>query len=170
MVLADFLGDVVRVPAWLKHAPDVGYTIIDLIAPMFIFAIGLRSASPSGGGWRRTARWRTYEHFITRNLALIGLGALLTMGGNLTGIYQSTVPWGLLQAIGAAGLLTLPFIRLRAGWRWAIGLGLLAFYQFMLDRFWLDQVSTAVHNGPWGAFGLGRVADHGDRAGRSIFR
>ncbi len=69
------------------------------------------------------------------------------MGGNLTGIYKSTVPWGLLQAIGAAGLLTLPVIRLRARWRWAAGLALLAFYQFMLDRFWLDQVSQRCTTG-----------------------
>jgi predicted acyltransferase len=157
MVLADFLGDVERAPAWLKHAPDVGYTIIDLIAPMFIFAIGITFGISFRRRLARDGAWRTYEHFVTRNLALIGLGALLTMGGNLTGIYKSNVPWGLLQAIGAAGLLTLPVIRLRAGWRWAIGLAFLAIYQFMLDRFWLDQVSTAVHNGPWGALSWGAL-------------
>jgi len=41
MVLADYLVDVNIVPAWLKHAPDIGYTVIDLIAPLFVFAIGL---------------------------------------------------------------------------------------------------------------------------------
>jgi hypothetical protein len=187
MVLADFLGDVERAPAWLKHAPDVGYTLIDLIAPMFIFAIGITFGISFRRRLARDGAWRAYEHFITRNLALIGLGALLTMGGNLTGIYKSTVPWGLLQAIGAAGLLTLPVIRLRAGWRWAIGLALLAFYQFMLDRFWLDQVSAAVHNGPWGALSwgallimataladltarlsLGRPVGHGRRPGAGV--
>jgi predicted acyltransferase len=157
MVLADFLGDVERAPAWLKHAPDVGYTIIDLIAPMFIFAIGLTLGISFRRRLARDGAWRTYEHFITRNLALIGLGSLLTLGGNMSGIYKSTVPWGLLQAIGAAGLLTLVVIRLPAGWRWAVGLGLLAFYQFMLERFWLDQVTTAVHNGPWGAFSWGAL-------------
>jgi predicted acyltransferase len=157
MVLADFLSDVEQAPAWLKHAPDIGYTIIDLIAPMFIFAIGLTFGISFRRRLARDGAWRAYEHFITRNLALIGLGALLTIGGNLTGIYQSTVPWGLLQAIGAAGLLTLPFIRLPAGWRWAVGLALLAFYQFMLDHFWLDQVSAAVHNGPWGALSWGAL-------------
>jgi predicted acyltransferase len=157
MVLADFLSDVERAPAWLKHAPDIGYTIIDLIAPMFIFAIGLTFGISFRRRLARDGAWRAYEHFITRNLALIGLGALLTLGGNLSGIYTTTVPWGLLQAIGAAGLLTLLVIRLPAGWRWAVGLALLAFYQFMLDRFWLDQVSTAVHNGPWGALGWGAL-------------
>ena len=41
MALADYLVGVKIVPAWLKHAPDIGYTVIDLIAPLFVFAIGL---------------------------------------------------------------------------------------------------------------------------------
>ena len=31
MALADYLNNVEITPAWLKHAPDVGYTVIDLI-------------------------------------------------------------------------------------------------------------------------------------------
>ena len=41
MVLANYLAGVHCVPVWLKHAPDVGLTVADLIAPFFIFAIGL---------------------------------------------------------------------------------------------------------------------------------
>jgi len=41
MVLANYLAGPHVVPAWLKHAPDVGFTVIDIIAPMFIAAIGL---------------------------------------------------------------------------------------------------------------------------------
>ena len=41
MVIANHLADIASVPGWLKHAPDVGLTPIDLIAPFFIFAIGL---------------------------------------------------------------------------------------------------------------------------------
>jgi len=91
------------VPAWLKHAPDIGYTVIDLIAPLFVFAMGLTF----GLSFRRragaTATWRTYEHFIARNLALIGLGFLLTLAGDLTAVYPSTVNWGLLQALERLG-------------------------------------------------------------------
>ncbi len=29
------------VPGWLKHAPDVVLTLADLVAPAFIFSIGL---------------------------------------------------------------------------------------------------------------------------------
>jgi predicted acyltransferase len=41
MVLANFTIGIVIVPGWLKHASDIGLTIPDLIAPFFIFAIGL---------------------------------------------------------------------------------------------------------------------------------
>ncbi len=151
MVLADYLADVNRIPAWLKHAPDVGYTVIDLIAPLFLFAIGLTYGLSFRRRLARDGAKSTYEHAIVRNLALIGMGSLMTLGGNLSGVYASTVNWGLLQALGAAGLLTLLVIRLPAGWRAGIGLGLLAAYQALLNCCWLDAVRSAPHNGPWGA-------------------
>jgi predicted acyltransferase len=41
MVMANFMTGIQTLPAWLKHAPDVGLTVIDFIAPFFVFAIGL---------------------------------------------------------------------------------------------------------------------------------
>ena len=157
MVLADYLSDVERVPAWLKHAPDVGYTVIDLIAPLFVLAIGLTYGLSFRRRLARDGARKAYEHVIVRNLALIGLGFLMTLGGNLSGVYRSTVNWGLLQALGAAGLLALPVIRLPAGWRIGIGLGLLALYQALLNCCWLDAVRSAPHNGPWGALSWGAL-------------
>ena len=151
MVLADFLSDVARVPAWLKHAPDIGFTVTDLIAPLFVTAIGLTFGLSFRRRLGRDGAFKTYEHAVVRNLALIGLGFLLTLAGDMVGVYHSTINWGLLQALGAAGLLTLLVIRLPALWRAAAGLGLLALYQTRLDCCWLDVVRGAVHNGPWGA-------------------
>lgn len=157
MVLADYLADVNQAPAWLKHAPDVGYTVIDLIAPMFVFAIGLTYGLSFRRRLGRDGARKTYEHAIVRNLALIGLGFLLTLGGNLSGVYPSTVNWGLLQALGAAGLLALTVIRLPASWRVGVALGLLAVYQAGLSCCWLDAVRSAPHNGPWGALSWGAL-------------
>jgi predicted acyltransferase len=157
MVLADYLADIVTVPAWLKHAPDVGYTVIDLIAPLFVFAMGLTFGLSFRRRAARAGLWPTYQHFITRNLALIGLGFLLTLAGDLTGVYPSTVNWGLLQALGAAGLLALVVIRLSLIGRAIAGLGMLAVYQLLLDRFWLAGVVAAPHNGPWGALSWGAM-------------
>lgn len=151
MVPADFLARVVTVPPWLKHATDIGYTVIDLIAPLFIFAIGLTFRLSFHRRLSRDGAWRTYEHFIARNLALLGLGYLLTLGGDITGLYPSTLNWGVLQALGAAGLLALVVIRMPPGWRAVVAIALLAVYQILLDRFWLASVLGAIHNGPWGA-------------------
>ena len=118
---------------------------------MFIFAIGLTFGASFRRRVARQGRWDAYSHFIARNLALIGLGYLLTLAGGMTGVYESTVNWGLLQAIGAASLIALVVIPLPPLPRALAGVALLAGYQFMLDRAWLGQVTAAPHNGPWGA-------------------
>ena len=157
MVLADYINNISTVPTWLKHAPDIGYTISDLVAPLFVFAIGLTFGPSFRRRFQNQGGWRTYNHFFSRNLALIGLGFLITLGGVLSGNYPPTANWGLLQALGMAGLITLPFIIIPGKYRWIIGLLLLVFYQFMLDRYWLDEVIHAVHNGPQGALSWGAM-------------
>ncbi len=155
MVLADYFNNISTIPAWLKHAPDIGYTVIDLVAPLFVFAIGLTYGMSFRRRFDRDGAWRTYNHFLSRNLALIGLGFLITLGGVLTNNYPPTTNWGLLQALGAAGLITLPFIQVNARYRWIIGLVILVSYQLLLNQYWLDQVINAVHNGPQGALSWG---------------
>ncbi len=178
MVLANYMGGVVLIPAWLKHAPDIGLTVIDLIAPFFIFAIGLTYGLSFSRRLEKSGGPATYMHFFSRFLAIIGLGAIISAGEtafkeNLTGI-----DWGVLQAIGMAGLVTLIVIRLPSGYRWLIGLALLAAYQLALDRFWLDFVISSPHAGLFGSLGwsamliLGTcLADlfHDPGRGRKIF-
>jgi predicted acyltransferase len=157
MVLADYLARPDSVPAWLKHAHDVGFTIIDLIAPLFIFAIGLTYGLSFRRRLARNGAWQAGVDFVRRYTSLIGIGFVLSVLGNLTGLYPSLFDWGLLQAIGAAGLLTLLVIWLRWPWRLAAGLALLASYQLLLDRFWLKNVLDAVHGGPWAAMAWGSM-------------
>jgi predicted acyltransferase len=157
MVLADYLAKPQRVPAWLKHTPDVGLTVIDLIAPLFVFAVGLTYGVSFRRRLVRSGAWQTTVDFVRRYSALLGIGFLLTLLGDLTGVYESTINWGLLQAIGAAGLVTLVVIGLRWQWRLAAGLALLAAYQVLLDRFWLQDVLNAIHGGPWAALAWGSM-------------
>jgi predicted acyltransferase len=157
MILADYLNNISSIPTWLKHAPDVGYTIIDLVAPLFVFAIGLTFGMSFRRRLARSGDWKTYNHFISRNLALIGLGFLITLGGVLSKNYPPDANWGLLQALGAAGLITLPFIKIKPKYRWIFGFLLLAIYQVLLDRFWLADVINSVHNGPQGALSWGAM-------------
>jgi predicted acyltransferase len=157
MVLANYFNNISTIPAWLKHAPDIGYTIIDLVAPLFVFAIGLTYGMSFRRRYARNGAWRAYNHFFSRNLALIGIGFLITLGGVLTSNYPPDTNWGLLQALGAAGLIALPFIQINARYRWIIGLIILVGYQLLLDQYWLDQVINAVHNGPQGALSWGAM-------------
>lgn len=157
MVLADYLEGPAVVPAWLKHASDIGLTEADIIAPLFILAIGLTF----GLSWRRRSDRdglrKTVQHFIVRYLALVGIGALLTVLCNLSGVVVDPSNWGLLQAIGFAGLITMVFIRVPMRLRWIPGVVLLAVYQVLLDRFWLSNVLQATHGGLEGALGWGAM-------------
>ena len=157
MVLANYFNDINTLPAWLKHAPDIGYTFNDLVAPLFIFAIGLTYGLSFRRRYERDGAWRTYNHFISRNLALIGLGFFITIGGVLASYYPPSKYWGLLQALGTAGLITLPFVRIRAKFRWLVGVVILSVYQLILDRYWLDLVMNSPHNGIQGSLSWGAM-------------
>ncbi len=153
MVIANYLGSVRTVPAWLHHAPDIGLTVIDLIAPFFIFAIGLTYGRSFQRRLERDGREKTIGHFLSRSLALIGIGALLSAGEKLFGADGGKISWGVLQAIGAASLLALPLLHLKASYRAAIGVGLLAGFQLLLDLFWKETVLASSHGGLFGALG-----------------
>ncbi len=151
MVLANFMGGVLLIPAWLKHAPDIGLTIIDLIAPFFIFAISLTYGQSFHRRLERDGAFRTYTYFLTRYLAIIGLGAIISAGETAVGENPSGIDWGVLQAIGMAGLVTLLVIRLPSIYRWLIGAGILVVYQLVLDHFLLDFTLRSPHGGLYGS-------------------
>jgi predicted acyltransferase len=157
MILANYMNNVEIIPPFLKHAEDIGYTVIDLIAPMFVFAMGLTYGLSFRRRIQRDGAWNTYQHFLVRYLALLGLGYIITLVWQLSGIEPPTVNWGLLQALGAAGIIALPFIALPPLWRGLVGLGLLGIYQILLDQSWLASVIAAPHNGPWGALSWGAM-------------
>lgn len=133
MVLADYLSRIQRVPAWLKHAPGVGLTVVDLIAPMFILAIGLVYRPSFRRRLLRDGPGQTSLHFIRRFLALIGIGALTPWGYS----------WGLFQTIGGAGLISLLVIWLPSTVRLIIGAVLLGGYQVLSDKVWMGRVSAS---------------------------
>jgi predicted acyltransferase len=156
MVVVNYISGIRCIPDSLKHAPDIGLTITDLVAPAFIFAIGLTFKLSFD---RRSALFgikKAYSHFFLRYLSIIGIGALFTSGAAIVDVQEASGAWGVLQAIGAAGLVTLIFIRLNTIWRFIIGITILVGYQLMLDNFWLAQVLSAAQGGlqavpSWGA-------------------
>jgi predicted acyltransferase len=178
MVPANFMVGIQIVPAWLKHAPDIGLTVIDLIAPFFIFAISLTYGQAFNRRLERDGAFRTYSYFMTRYLAIIGLGAIISAAETASGQNPSGIDWGVLQAIGMAGLMTLLVVRLPSLYRWLIGAGLLVVYQLILDNFLLNLTLRSPHGGLFGSLGwsgmmiLGTcLADlfHSDGLAKKIF-
>jgi predicted acyltransferase len=151
MALANYMGGASVIPAWLKHAPDIGLTVIDLIAPFFIFAIALTFGQSFLRRFEREGGFKACSQFITRYLAIIGLGAIISAGETAFGENPSGIDWGVLQAIGMAGLVTLVVIRLPCIHRWIIGVGLLVLYQIILDRYLLDLTILSPHGGLFGS-------------------
>lgn len=147
MVIGDYMSGLRIVPDSLKHAPDIGVTVADLVAPAFVFVIGLTYVQ-SFAARRAFMGSGVYRYFGLRYLSLIGLGAIISAGSVMTG--QPT-DWGVLQAIGVAGLITLTVIRLPTWARFAIGAGILVAYQLVLDQWMLPTVLRAVHGGLFGA-------------------
>lgn len=153
MVIGDYLGGVAWVPAFLKHAPDLGLTIADTVAPAFVFVIGL-NFGPSFSRHLAQGTVAAYRHFLLRYLSLIGLGAILSAGAAVVG---QSVQWGVLQALGIAGLVGLIFIRIPSWLRFAIGFALLAGYQLLLDNYLLENVLGSSHGGPFGSLAWGAL-------------
>jgi predicted acyltransferase len=147
MVLANFSADIRSVPAWLKHAHDVGFTVTDLVAPLFVFAMALTFAMSVERRARRDGAWPAAGQVVRRLFALIGIGCVLSAGEIRCGFNPSGFNWGVLQALGAAGLLTLPTLRLPAVARVGVAVGLLVVYQYALDHGWRAVVLGSPHGG-----------------------
>jgi predicted acyltransferase len=150
MVVANFLADKTIVPAFLKHAPDIGLTAIDLIAPLFVVAMAVpfresfeRKVQRDG---RAAAAWATARRY----LALIGIGAILSAGQSYALPDGGMVDWGVLQALGVAGLALLCAVGLPPLARLAVGLALMAAYQ-LLQPWTAALVLSRSHGGMIGA-------------------
>lgn len=178
MVLANYMGGIYLIPAWLKHPPDVGLTVIDLIAPFFIFAIALTYRQAFQRRLDGNGAILAYSQFLVRYLAIVGLGALISAVETAVGENASGIDWGVLQAIGMAGLITLVVIRLPSIYRWIIGVGILVIYQIIIDNFLLNLTIRSPHGGIFGSLNwaamliLGTaLADmfHGEEKRKNLF-
>ena len=130
MIFVNVIAPFNNIPAWSKHAVEYGLTYVDLVAPFFLFAIGLTFTMSFNSSTERIGWFSTIIRFLRRYAALYGMGALgaiyfFTSKGIL-------FSWGVLQAIGLAGIFTLVFIRFHRAIRFAIGLTCLAVYQYIL--------------------------------------
>jgi len=106
----------------------------------------LRRAEKGKGG--------AYAHFFSRYLAIIGLGTIFSAGG---AVVEHGAAWGVLQAIGMAGLITLLVIQLPTAIRAVIAFAVLGAYQFLSYKFVGDLIFTGEHGGFIGAVAWGAL-------------
>jgi predicted acyltransferase len=152
MVAANFLAGVASVPAWFKHAPDSGLTVIDLVAPFFVLAMGAGYSRSLTRRMREDGALRAAMHFLKRFLSLIALGFLINIAAEWVGAERYAFNWGVLQALGFAGILCLPLVRLPAAVKAALGLAGLAAYQYLSTRYLGASILSLPHGGVPGAF------------------
>ena len=103
MVFVNIVGIFNCTPVWSKHTADFGLTYVDLVAPFFIFAVSLTYHTSFKRRKEKYSSFDTYLQFLRRYSALIGFGFLGTISFSASG---SSFSWGVLQAIGFAGIIT----------------------------------------------------------------
>lgn len=155
MVAGNYLGGIAWVPAQLKHAPDVGLTVADLVAPCFVVVIGLNLGPSFDRRRREHGVGAAYAHLAIRAVALIGIGAILSAGG--TAVAGESSDWGVLQALGVAVLLATATVQTPTWARFAIGLLILAAYQLFLGGGAVPEVLGSAHGGLVGAVAWGAL-------------
>jgi uncharacterized membrane protein len=83
-----------------------------MIATTFITLAGIALAISYGRASRRAGGWDLYKTYLARGLKLIGWGMVISL---VTGVYmeQWVVIIGILHLIGAATILSIPFLAFR---------------------------------------------------------
>ncbi len=113
---------------------NIGLTVTDLVAPFFVFIVGI--AIPLSKGRRGREWWR---HVLVRTVMLILAGVVY-----ISLILGLSWWWGILQAIGVAYFMGAASMKLSRPGRWAAIAGLLVFHMVMSHYFawWLHFGDT----------------------------
>lgn len=155
-----------------------GCTFCDLVAPFFVFIVGLclpLSRQRRGGAW-----WR---HVGTRTLLLILAGVIY-----ISLILKLSYWWGILQAIGVAYFMGAASMFLPVWGRWVAIVSIAAFHGFMIQRFpWWTSIGDSarpfltianlhgdplrpltVHCTPWASISWGIITMIGVLVGEAV--
>jgi len=147
MVLVNFIAYFHVTPSFLKHATNSTITFADLVAPFFLFALGMMYRKSMLTRLKTDNRRKTYMHVIKRYLILLAIG----MAGGCVAKMQFTFDWGILQAIGLSGIIAVLFIETKPLYRLLSAGLLLCFYQFIVLHYWEFYIQQSEHGGPLGA-------------------
>jgi predicted acyltransferase len=163
MVFVNFVGEFPNTPSWSKHAPDIGLTYVDLVAPFFIFAISLTYKKSYDHYQKKLGGLENFLRHFRRYVTLIGMGMFTELTLTSTGFYFR---WAALQAIGFAGLFSYLFIRFSKRVRLIIACIISILYTALLETTIIvdgtpikisDLNLLDVHGGVIGAIGFGLI-------------
>jgi predicted acyltransferase len=156
----------------------VGLTFTDLVAPFFVFIVGLVIPLSKK---RRGAEW--WKHVGSRTVMLIVLGVIY-----ISLIFGLSWWWGILQAIGIAYFMGAALSMLPQLWRWISVFVVAAFHQIMSltvpwwlhlgnpnASFWTianlsgDMLRPlTVHCTPWASISFGVITVVGTLLGEAL--
>lgn len=115
-------------PFWLRHATAGKYFIFDMVAPLFLFAVGLSYSLSFKKRSGRDGKSSAILHVFKRGLLLILFG---TVGDWL--VYRNfDFHWGTLEMIGLCGIAALPALFLAPMKRISLAIGLITVWQILL--------------------------------------
>lgn len=145
MIFANHAGSAFY--PYYAHARTLpGFTVVDLIEPMFFFAIALSYMLSFGSKEAKRGTNEAVWSVIGRYLALVGLGFLISWNVGEGVPFGTALAWGTLQGIGLAGLIALPFVKANRFVKIGGGLAITAVFYLVLWRgertavdFWGEQ-------------------------------
>lgn len=151
MITVNAMFDYKAIPWWLKHARWDGFTISDIVAPMFLFSIGVAYSLSFNKRRASQGTGKTLLHFVIRYVILFAMGFFGQWA------VFGTIDWGVLVMIGAVGIYSLPFMFLKPTPRVIVAAA--AFLTFEILALLKVPVVTFVDGGlggPWAtpAFGF----------------
>lgn len=128
MVFGNALANYKQVPPCLQHAAADGFTLPDIVMPMFFFAMGYAAELSFWSRIKRDGVSKTVSHLLVRGSILIGYGVLGTL-------LVKDHPWDILEALGVAGLLAIPLLFLPPALRLCLAAVSLVAYQAGISFF-----------------------------------
>ena len=147
MILVNFLAFYTNVPGFLKHAKGIGYNFADVVAPLFMFILGLMYRKSIVKRTSTEGKIKAWLHFIKRYGLILFIGFI----GNFFARGSLVFEWGVLQTIGMSGIIVLPLIGLPLRFRVLSGLVILVVYQFVIAPNYYNNIVNIDHGGVIGA-------------------